>query len=603
MVSGADGAEAQTSGTGGGCEDVGEKEKEAWFKMFRSLVFGDDSDRPSNHDEVITRCATLAAELRRTLAELVSICIAEGNGKDELKIAVSDRLFLPTERSGNSRRRQSVTKKFRISRHLGCSPLDVYDMHQSVGEGTFGSVCQAYHKQSGQSHAIKTVPKVKINGDELFAEIDLLKQLDHPHILRLYSTFEDEENIYMASEICAGGEFFDTLARVGSLEEHVAARLFKQILGAVVYLHGKCICHRDLKPENFLVSKKVNLDQLDLKLIDFGTAKNFENSPLTTKVCTRNYVAPEVLKRGDVQYSEKVDIWSSGVILFMMLCGFMPFDHQDEVELMRLVKKGKYEFRPAEVWGAVSGEAKELVKGTLCVNVTKRFSGLQANKHEWFARMAGSQQWSGPTNSPTATIECETDGMAAQMWKFVRTNRLKRVALMVIARQVCDSSIKQIREIFMSFDKDCSGTLSYGEMSEALEKMNVNEKTRKEMLVVMNHLDEDGSGHIEYTEFIAATMNPKQYLQIEACRAAFDVLDADANGVITKDDLSQLFMCETRASEYGLSEKHKREINHIIQQVDDDGNGQVNFEEFMMLMSGKQPHKYRRLTTLHLNTG
>mmetsp|Transcript_54295 Transcript_54295/g.152924 ORF Transcript_54295/g.152924 Transcript_54295/m.152924 type:complete len:568 (-) Transcript_54295:95-1798(-) len=322
MVSGADGAEAQTSGTGGDCEDVGEKEKEAWFKLFRSLVFGEDSDRPSNHDEVITRCASLAAELRRKLAELVSICIAEGNGKDELKTAVSDRLFLPTERSGSSRRRQSVTKKFRTSRHFGCSPLDVYDMHQSVGEGTFGSVCQAYHKQSGQSHAIKTVPKAKINGDELFAEIELLKQLDHPHILRMYSTFEDEENIYMASEICTGGEFFDTLARVGSLEEHVAARLFKQILGAVVYLHGKCICHRDLKPANFILSD----DDKCLQLADFGLAMLVCGpGQMLGEACgSLPFVAPEILETrttGRRYDGFLVDCWSLAVNFYELLGG------------------------------------------------------------------------------------------------------------------------------------------------------------------------------------------------------------------------------------------------------------------------------------------
>jgi calcium-dependent protein kinase len=103
----------------------------------------------------------------------------------------------------------------------------------------------------------------------------------------------------------------------------------KQILSAVNYLHtNKLICHRDLKPENFLVLRKVQLDQLQLKLIDFGTAKRFSEGKLVTKVCTAHYVAPEVLKRGEVAYTEKVDVWSSGVMLYMLLCGFMPFHHE-----------------------------------------------------------------------------------------------------------------------------------------------------------------------------------------------------------------------------------------------------------------------------------
>ena len=120
---------------------------------------------------------------------------------------------------------------------------------------------------------------------------------------------EDTLHIYLASEICCGGEFFDTIANHGRLDGRDAARLFRQILSAVIYIHGKSICHRDLKPENFLVSKKAALDQIELKLTDFGTAKNFRSSPMVTKVCTANYVAPEVLKRGDVQYTEKVVVF------------------------------------------------------------------------------------------------------------------------------------------------------------------------------------------------------------------------------------------------------------------------------------------------------
>jgi len=463
-----------------------------------------------------------------------------------------------------------------LCKHLEGDPEQIYDLGPQVGEGTFGSVRKARHRQTGQVHAVKSVPKHMIQDGELWAEIAIMKQLDHPHIMRLYYTFEDEKYVYMASEMCAGGELYDTLDESGFFPERVAGILMRQILGAVNYLHSsKHIAHRDLKPENFLVLKRVTHEMLHLKMIDFGTAKRFDQAPLKTKVCTAHYVAPEVLKRGDVEYTEKVDVWSCGVILYMLLCGFMPFHHEDDKEILKIVKKGKYEFSPAAVWGLISDPAKDLIRHMMCMKVQDRFTATQAFNHEW------------TQNEEVCGGELHDADIVKSMRQFLTNNRLKRVALQIIARQISDDGITKLRNIFLKIDADHSGTLTIQEMDEALVALEVDERSRQEMAGIMRSIDTEGSGELEYTEFLAAMLTKQQYLQEDICKGAFHLLDVDGDGTLSSTDLHALM--EKDAANTGLSKAAIAEIDQIMNEVDENGDGGVSFEEFWTLMKDDGP--------------
>eukprot|EP00928_Gymnodinium_smaydae_P038331 TRINITY_DN26464_c0_g1_i1.p1 TRINITY_DN26464_c0_g1~~TRINITY_DN26464_c0_g1_i1.p1 ORF type:complete len:712 (-),score=107.19 TRINITY_DN26464_c0_g1_i1:290-2392(-) len=608
-----------------------------WVETFKKCA-GEYAKGISKND--FLECARLAVKFQRALEEVVGACVTTGMIEDSVRETLKENMFklasnpqdpayssesaidggpmmetssvqkLKPRKSkkhesaampllaGFSEKGERAPLAFEMCKHLTGDPNQVYDLGNQVGEGTFGSVRKARHRQTGQIHAVKSVPKRLIQNGDLWAEIGIMKEMDHPHIMRLYYTFEDEMYVYMASEMCAGGELYDTLEQTGFFPEHAAAVLMRQVLSAVNYLHGsRHIAHRDLKPENFLVLKRTTTEMLHLKLIDFGTAKHFNKEPLKTKVCTAHYVAPEVLKRGDVEYTEKVDVWSCGVMLYMMLCGFMPFHSDDDSEILKIVKKGKYSFTPEAVWSHITAPAKDLIQKMMCVKVQDRCSASQAFNHDW---VQSKQESGGIALAPAQCI-------VKSMGKFLTNNRLKRVALQVIARQISDDEIQKLRDVFTKIDADNSGTLTIEEIDDALVTLGVPKDKRSQMGAIMRRVDVDGSGELEYTEFLAAMLSPEQYLQEAVCKGAFCILDVDGDGELSKKDLQSLLHNENSYVEssegISLSKAAMEEIETIMNEVDVNGDGGVSFEEFMALMQDEGPNANNTAVSLRWQRG
>lgn len=213
---------------------------------------------------------------------------------------------------------------------------------------------------------------------KLINEITILKRLDHPNILRLYEFFQDQKRYFLVTELCNGGELFDKIADESYFHEQDAAKIIKQVLSAVNYCHQRSIVHRDLKPENILLNRDFNDPKVTL--IDFGTAASLTpGKKFTIPFGTSYYIAPEVLK---FSYDEKCDIWSVGVILYLMLVGYPPFNGKDERRIQEAIKKGRYQLNEDE-WAQVSPEAKDLVSRMLEYNPRQRISALDALKHPW----------------------------------------------------------------------------------------------------------------------------------------------------------------------------------------------------------------------------
>jgi calcium-dependent protein kinase len=213
-------------------------------------------------------------------------------------------------------------------------------------------------------------------------EIEILQDMDHPNIVKMYEYLEDEKRIYIVTEICKGGELFDEILNRAKFDEHDAAIVMKQLLSAINYCHKKSIVHRDLKPENMLLEQDRDLEKI--KIVDFGTSLVFDQDrQMEEKLGTAYYIAPEVIKK---QYNEKCDLWSCGVIMYILLSGEPPFNdpRADNDAIMKKVEIGKYDIDHG-VWRQISDQAKDLIKKLLTYNSADRISAEDALNHPWIA--------------------------------------------------------------------------------------------------------------------------------------------------------------------------------------------------------------------------
>jgi len=248
-----------------------------------------------------------------------------------------------------------------------------------------------------------TIQKSKLpDPTQLRREVDILLHVDHPHIIKLYDVYEDEINIYLVSELCSGGELYDrvvekTQSKEGHFTEFTAARIIKNILSAIQYCHDeKHIVHRDLKPENFLLTDKT--DDAQVKVIDFGLSRysNTANSRMHSEVGTIYYVAPEVLF-GD--YTAKADIWSIGVVTYVLLCGFPPFNAGSESLTYNVLTEGANVKFPSPAWDRITPSAINFIKRLLDKDPERRPSAKQALEDEWLSsehvHPSSKKKWHG----------------------------------------------------------------------------------------------------------------------------------------------------------------------------------------------------------------
>ncbi|KAF2071951.1 hypothetical protein CYY_006726 [Polysphondylium violaceum] len=258
----------------------------------------------------------------------------------------------------------------------------VYEFKSELGRGAFSVVYLGVHKATQKNYAIKVINKVDLGKDyekNLKMEVDILKKVDHPNIIALKELFDTQDKLYLVMELVTGGELFDKIVEKGSYSEKDASALVQKIVSAVGYLHSVGIVHRDLKPENLLL--KTKNDDLEVAIADFGLSKIVGNSVVMQTACgTPSYVAPEVLNA--TAYDKEVDMWSVGVITYILLCGFPPFYGDTVPEIFEQIMEANYDF-PEDYWGQISKEAKDFIQKLLVVDVSKRLSAQDALKHPW----------------------------------------------------------------------------------------------------------------------------------------------------------------------------------------------------------------------------
>lgn len=457
----------------------------------------------------------------------------------------------------------------------------LYSFGRELGRGQFGVTYLVTHKHTQERLACKSIPTRNLldrdDLEDVRREVQIMHHLTgHKNIVELKGAFEDRHSVNLVMELCEGGELFDRIIAKGHYSERAAAALCREIVTVVHSCHSMGVLHRDLKPENFLFLHKddeyndhhhINNKKTDspLKATDFGLSVFFKPGQVFRDlVGSAYYVAPEVLKR---HYGAEADIWSAGVILYILLSGVPPFWAENEKGIFDAVLRGHIDFS-SDPWPSLSSGAKELVKKMLRQDPKERLTAVEILNHPWVRE-------DGIASDKPIDIAVLT-----RMKQFRAMNKLKKVALKVIAENLSEEEIMGLKEMFRSIDTDNSGTITFEELKAGLPKLGT-KLSESEVRQLMEAADVDGNGTIDYIEFITATMHMNRMEKEDHLYKAFEYFDKDSSGYITMEELEQALM------KYNMGDA--RTIKEIIAEVDTDHDGRINYDEFVAMMRKGDP--------------
>ncbi|KAJ6962319.1 calcium-dependent protein kinase 1-like [Populus alba x Populus x berolinensis] len=457
-----------------------------------------------------------------------------------------------------------------VGRVLGRPMEDVrntYTFGREVGRGQFGVTYLVTHKETKQHFACKSIAKRKlINRDDIedvLREVQIMHHLTgHRNVVELKGAYEDRHSVNLIMELCEGGELFDRILTKGHYSERAAANLCRQIVTVVHNCHTMGVIHRDLKPENFLFLS--THEDSPLKATDFGLSVFFKPGDVFKDlVGSAYYVAPEVLRRN---YGAEVDIWSAGVILYILLSGVPPFWGETEQAIFDSILRGHIDFSSAP-WPSITSSAKDLVKQMLRADPKERLSAVEVLNHPWMRE----------DGAPDKPLDI---AVLTRMKQFRAMNKLKKIALKVIAENLSEEEIMGLKEMFKSIDTDNNGTITFEELKAGLPKLGT-KLSESEVRQLMEAADVDGNGTIDYIEFITATMHMNRMEREDHLYKAFEYFDKDKSGYITMEELEQALM------KYNMGDS--KTIKEIIAEVDTDHDGRINYEEFVAMMRKGNP--------------
>ncbi|KAL0920115.1 hypothetical protein M5K25_009226 [Dendrobium thyrsiflorum] len=453
-----------------------------------------------------------------------------------------------------------------VGRVLGRPIEDVrttYRFIRELGRGQFGVTYLVTHRETDHSFACKTIATRRLANREMVEdvrrEVQIMHHLTgHRNIVDLKGAYEDRQSVNLVMELCEGGELFDRIIERGYYSEKAAAALCREIVTVVHDCHSLGVMHRDLKPENFLFLSKD--EDSPLKATDFGLSVFFKpGDTFKDLVGSAYYVAPEVLRR---HYGAEADIWSAGVILYILLTGVPPFWAENEQGVFEAILNGDVDYT-SDPWPSISNEAKTLVSSMLQVDPKDRPSAADILKHPW-VRIDG--------NASDEPIDIT---VIARMKQFKNTNKFKKVALKVIAESLSEDEIVGLIQMFKSMDTDNSGTITFDELKEGLTKLGT-KQSESEVRQLMEAADVDGDGLIDYVEFVTATMHMNRMERENRLYKAFLYFDEDRSGYITMEELKHVL------NQYNVFDD--KLIKNIIDEVDVDRDGKINYDEFVAMM-------------------
>ncbi|CAN6819998.1 unnamed protein product [Brassica oleracea] len=519
-------------------KSVGGESKSVTSTPLRQLVRAFHPPSPAKHIRDV---------LRRRKGKKEATLPAEGKSEEEEEVGLDKRF--------------GYSKEFESRMELG----------EEIGRGHFGYTCSAKFKKGELKDlevAVKVIPKSKMTTaiaiEDVRREVKILRALSgHNNLVQFYDAFEDNDNVYIAMELCGGGELLDRiLARGGKYSEDDAKEVLVQILNVVAFCHLQGVVHRDLKPENFLYTSKEENSQL--KVIDFGLSDFVRpHERLNDIVGSAYYVAPEVLHRS---YTTEADVWSIGVIAYILLCGSRPFWARTESGIFRAVLKADPSFDEPP-WPSLSLEAKDFVKRLLYKDPRKRMTASQALMHPWIA---------GCKKNMSIPFDIL---IFKQIKAYLKSSSLRKAALMALSKTLITDEVLYLKAQFALLAPNINGLITLDNITSALA-INATEVMKEsripDFLALLNGLECKG---MDFEEFCAASISVHQHESLDcweqSVRHAYELFDMNGNRVIIIEEL---------ASELGVGSSIP--VHTILHDWIRHTDGKLSFLGFVKLLHG-----------------
>ena len=454
-------------------------------------------------------------------------------------------------------------------------PDNDYKKLNFLGEGSFAAVYRVQNKYTDVVCAMKIINKSyncsPEDEKEIINEINILRSMDHPNVLKIFEFYSNKQSYSIVTELCPGGELFQQIIDKGPFNEQYSAYIMYQLFSAVNYCHKMNIIHRDLKPENILIVSKDSNGYPYIKVCDFGTSKIVEKGAVQRKlVGSSYYIAPEVLKK---HYNEKCDVWSCGVIMYILLSARPPFGGQDDNDIMERVATGVYDLESAP-FDKLSQSALDLIRKLLTMDVKSRISAEQALNHPWFKENKSQELYNKINNESTIKTLIEN------LKNYRRTSVIQETALAYLVHhfpQVKD--VINSCKLFNQMDKSGDGKITKAELIKGLSERYKSKTLEQDVEEIYKNLDMDNNGYIGYEEFVRAAVSKEYFVKDNVLRFAFRYFDKDDSGAITFDEIEELFT-------QSIPDKNKvhETLRAIIQEVDRNNDDKITFEEFSIVM-------------------
>ena len=562
-------------------EKQNEKEKEKQrvkfkFKNHKKVQIKEDNNSDINENELKNKKArgksAYSKDIRnKILSDKEQISSFQRNNRKSVTL-INKTSHLP-EKLHSLEMKIPVIHETLVTQKFG-NPDKYYRKIKDLGSGSYGLVYKAKNLATDNIVAIKVIEKVQenmIDDLEIKNEVNILKTLSHPNIVKIYEFFDMPLNYYIVTEYCKKGELFSYIKN--KYNENQLSVLFYQVFSGLAYLHEKKILHRDLKLENLMVSE-IEKDVITeeeyfwMKIIDFGTAKIFEKNRAEKAVIGSSYyIAPEVLKQ---RYNEKCDTWSVGVILYMTLVGIAPFDGKTDEDIIRRIQKGKYD-KSNSRFVQHSEEVRDLVSKLLEKNIEKRLSAKEALNHPWFEKYGGRKLF---CNFKPEEIKPYIENL----FSYRYNSKLQELVIAFLVHNLSNNDQTLIiLKMFRHFNTSGDCKLTKNELTNALysykDKADVDEMAD----VIFERLDGDNNGYIEYEEFLRVCIDKKSLMTKEKLKYAFKFLDKDNSKTLNAQKIIEALLTEP-------NEELETIFNNTLKEVDKDNDGIINFTEFVELM-------------------